>query len=301
VDPRSCRILLAACIFAVAAVATPQVAALGSKRAVERALGAFHAECTPSHELPDDPIVFPGRAGASHLHVFFGNRRTHADTTSGALHRFRGSSCIRDDEAKGAPGPADSSGYWVPAVYVGDHELPATTMGAYYTSGPRNYRKIRSFPPKLRMIAGDSAGQAPQQIGAIRTYLWRCGGETVVPATRYTAPTCAAPDLRLDVLFPDCWDGKHIDSRDHKSHMAYSRPAGSRWECPQSHPVLVPVLKLGLRYHSTGGPRVKLASGPISTSHGDFMNGWSRPELRKLVNRCLKRNKYCGGGDHPAH
>jgi hypothetical protein len=29
--------------------------------------------------------------------------------------------------------------------------------------------------------------------------------------------------LQLDVIFPDCWDGRHLDSPDHKSHMAYSR------------------------------------------------------------------------------
>ena len=290
-------------ILAAAAIITPQVAALNSKSSMslEDALGAFHADCTPSHEAMDDPIVFPGDPGASHLHAFFGNRVTNAAATNATLQRHRATTCVRDDELKGAPGPADSSGYWVPAVYAGAKEVPAEKLGAYYTSGPRRFRSIRPFPSGLRMIAGDAAGQAPQEIGAVRTYTWRCGGRTLVPATRYTAPTCATRDLRLDVLFPDCWDGRHLDSRDHKSHMAYSGPAGSRWECPKSHPVLVPVLRLGLRYKTRGGPRVKLASGPIQTSHGDFMNGWDARELRKLVKRCLNRNKYCGGGDVPAH
>jgi hypothetical protein len=33
-----------------------------------------------------------------------------------------------------------------------------------------------------------------------------------------------------------CWDGKNLDSPDHKSHMAY--PTGNN--CPSTHPVRVP-------------------------------------------------------------
>ena len=249
----------------------------------------------------DDPIVFPNRPGASHLHEFFGNRQTDAATTARALRRRVRTTCIRDDEAKGAPGPADSSAYWVPAVYVGNRRVPAFNFGAYYSSGPRRFRAIKPFPPRLRMIAGDSSGRAPQMIGPSQVYLWECNGATRVPATRYSAPTCATPDLRLQVTFPDCWDGRRLDSRDHKSHMAYSAQAGRRRACPSSHPVAVPVLKLLLRYRTRGGADVKLASGPVQTAHADFMNGWDQRELAKLVRRCLNRNKYCGGIDVPAH
>ena len=27
--------------------------------------------------------------------------------------------------------------------------------------------------------------------------------------------------LRLELMFPSCWNGKDLDSEDHKSHMAY--------------------------------------------------------------------------------
>jgi hypothetical protein len=284
------------------ALLVPAVAALGrGKSAIPPALGAFHADCSATHIAPDDPIVFPNQPGASHLHEFFGNRQTNAATTARALRRRVGTTCIRDDEAKGAPGPADSSAYWVPALYNGDTRIEAFNFGAYYSSGPRRFRQIQPFPSGLRMIAGDAAGRGPQMIGASRVYLWRCGGNTRVPATRSSAPTCATPDLRVDITFPDCWDGRRLDSADHKSHMAYSGQAGARRECPGSHPIAVPILKLGLRYHTTGGPRIKLASGPIQTAHGDFMNGWNRRELAKLVRRCLNKNKYCGGGDVPAH
>ena len=41
----------------------------------------FLADCPFSHRLPDDPIVFPGLPGASHMHSFFGSRVTNAYTT----------------------------------------------------------------------------------------------------------------------------------------------------------------------------------------------------------------------------
>ena len=39
----------------------------------------------------------------------------------------------------------------------------------------------------------------------------------------------------MEVEFPQCWDGVHLDSADHKSHMAY--PNGG---CPADHPVALP-------------------------------------------------------------
>src|SRR4029453_12264389 len=45
----------------------------------------FNATCKYSHSKSDDPIVFPGLAGASHLHSFVGNDATGANTTFGDL------------------------------------------------------------------------------------------------------------------------------------------------------------------------------------------------------------------------
>lgn len=51
----------------------------------------FLAECPYTHRAPDDPIVFPGLPGASHMHSFFGNDTTHAGLTwppwNGAVRR----------------------------------------------------------------------------------------------------------------------------------------------------------------------------------------------------------------------
>ncbi len=47
--------------------------------------------------------------------------------------------------------------------------------------------------------------------------------------------------IRATIIFPSCWDGKNLDSPDHRSHMAYSgRQALAGDSCPSSHPVRVP-------------------------------------------------------------
>ncbi|MEW9511245.1 hypothetical protein [Streptomyces bacillaris] len=45
----------------------------------------FQANCSVTHAAPDDPIVYPGRAGASHDHTFMGNDTTNASSTTASL------------------------------------------------------------------------------------------------------------------------------------------------------------------------------------------------------------------------
>ena len=59
----------------------------------------FNAACTYSHSLKDDPIVFPGLPGASHMHSFIGNRSTDANTTADTLLANAGT------ELRAGPGP----------------------------------------------------------------------------------------------------------------------------------------------------------------------------------------------------
>ncbi len=45
-------------------------------------VGQFVAKCLYSHSAPDDPIVWPGRPGRSHLHDFYGATGTNAGSTA---------------------------------------------------------------------------------------------------------------------------------------------------------------------------------------------------------------------------
>jgi Domain of unknown function (DUF1996) len=298
------RLALAAAVAVAVAVPIVSVAGAPAERTGPLGtIGWFHTDCTFSHRAPDDPIVYPGKPGASHMHDFFGNRSLDANSTPESLLEHLETTCFRGDEV-GAPGiPSDRSAYWVPALYAGGPDpIPPLAVNAGYGVGPpRDYGAIEPFPDDLRVIAGSAAGADPRT-GAARIYLWRCGGQMVTPGTSTSPPICDTPDLRLDINFPDCWDGADSDSANHKSHMAYSQPSGgAAWECPATHPVLVPRLSLKLRYPTTGGPSVRLASGAINTAHADFMNGWDPDKFAELVRDCVNVDKYCGGASIPVH
>lgn len=239
----------------------------------------FIESCRFSHQAPDDPIVFPGRPGASHQHTFVGNRTTSAFSSFGSL-RSGPTTCKRHD---------DTAAYWVPTLYQGT--TPVVPLGAtiYYRRG--TLAEVSAFPNDLRVIAGDASATSPQDM---RITFWSCGIASGVERSA-TVPTC--PDtrgsfLRLHIRFPECWDGRNLDSADHKSHMAYA----TRARCPATHPVEVPQITQIYRYPTRGGEGFSLASGGQLTAHADFVNAWKPGALRKLVDDCLNALVHCGRG-----
>jgi hypothetical protein len=96
--------------------------------------------------------------------------------------------------------------------------------------------------------------------------------------------------------FPQCWNGRDLDSPDHKSHMAYPVNNG----CPASHPVHVPKLRQVLRYPANGDPaRFRLSSGAGFTMHGDFFNAWPEAEMERRVRDCIRPKIKCGVNGTP--
>jgi hypothetical protein len=237
----------------------------------------FVENCRFSHSAPDDPIVFPGRAGASHDHTFVGNRTTSASSTYGSL-RAGTTTCRR---------AADTAGYWVPTLLQGNAPIFPLSATIYYRRG--TLAPVTTFPNNLRVIAGDATATAPQ---GMRVTFWSCGAMSGVPPSS-TVPTCPegrGSFLRLHVRFPSCWDGAQLDSADHKSHMAYA--VGRR--CPSTHPVSVPALTQIFRYPTRGGEGFTLASGAQFSGHADFLNAWRPGALRRLVDECLNALVHCG-------
>jgi hypothetical protein len=264
--------------------------------------GTFYAQCGVSRRAGDDPIVYPRAPGYSHMHDFAGARVTSFSTNRSI--RKGATTCDRPGVKSGPTKTADHSGYWAPTLYDGNKPVRAADPGpgALYFPGARDYRKIRAFPKNLRMIAGSAQAKRTTKSLVAQVYRWSCGGGQVAPpAGPGKAPTCGTY-LQVNIRFPDCWDGVHSDSRDHRSHMAYSdqvTTGGNRRVCPADHPVLVPMLELEIRYPTTGGPNVRLAAGDLRTTHADFMNGWDQAQLKRLISRCLNKDLYCGGGDYP--
>jgi Domain of unknown function (DUF1996) len=246
----------------------------------------------------DDPIVFPGRPGASHLHVFFGNTGINYASTQASIETSGNSTC--------AGGIANRSGYWVPAIIDtrDGRPLVPTDILVYYKTDPMPGNRVQIPPAGLRMVAGnaDSSGPVPHTD-------WGCLTNTTEQRGSSIPTNCSVGNtVEMTVTFPSCWDGINLDAPDHKSHMAY--PVGDRTSptgmgCPASHPVQLPEITEKVRYKVTAADatsRWRLSSDNYSTSlpggysvHADWFNGWDRTTLQTFVQRCLQANRDCHG------
>lgn len=259
---RQLRIALVVALLGLLVVPTPA-------RAVD---GEFHVSCNFSHRAPDDPIVYPGDPGASHMHTFFGNRSTDAGSTYRSMRRARTTCSIA----------ADASGYWIPSLV--DHRgrmVAPRSMTAYYRARSR----VQPPPRNLRMIAGGDTAR-------LKIAGYSCGGgdaESSMPLD------CGNTYLKGVVVFPSCWNGRDLDSRDHRSHMAYPSGRG----CPARFPVRIPKISYHITFGVYDGTGYTLSSDSMMdmrhgmSLHADFWNAWAQPALARVVDRCLNGSLSC--------
>jgi Domain of unknown function (DUF1996) len=276
------RHAIAAAVLAAIAAAVPFTLSASAENAAKGQRGFFNSPCAFTHRAMDDPIVFPGTPGASHSHDFFGNVSTDAYSTLDSMNATA-TTCRR---------AGDRAGYWVPTLYKGKKTVKAMRANVYYRTARRSPTSIEPFPAGLQVIAGDAKATGPQDPRKVR---WGCTGEAK-PKGSKKAPRCPkGTKLRLSIVFPDCWNGRDLDSADHKSHLTYAtRIGGGLRGCPPSHPRAVPSLVLNVPYKTRGGHGLKLASGPLYTAHGDFFNAWEPAALEQLVHDCLNADVHCG-------
>ncbi len=247
----------------------------------------FVVSCPFTHRLPDDPIVHPGQPGASHLHDFFGNRSTDASSTFDSMVGA-GTTCAR---------VGDTAGYWMPTVYQNGVVVKPLQATVYYRDMATDPASVRSFPPDFRMVAGNHDATSPQRPLLVG---WACRHANDGLKGRWTSdvPSCALNEnLVFRVRFPDCWNGRDLDTADHMSHVAYSKNG----VCPSRFPVSVPRVSMTVAYASMGGSGVTLSSGSALTGHADFWNTWDQAALDGLVSSCLQAGVHCGFGTaaHP--
>jgi hypothetical protein len=239
--------------------------------------GSFNTPCAYSHSADDDPIVHAGMAGMSHRHDFFGAVTTSASSEPTSL--LAGDTTCRS--------VADHSAYWAPSLLAGGVPLEPIEVNAYYRV-PVGADAAQVTPPPngLEMIAGSASATEAQDTAIVS---WACGSST----DRSPVPLeCSAgAEQRLRLRFDPCWDGEHLRSADHVSHLAALGPDGS---CPETHPVLIPEITLELRYPSDGsGAPLSLASGPVTGGHGDVLLAWDEDHIAAEVATCLAHNRNC--------
>jgi len=262
--------------------------------------GNFRQICEFSHLGYNDPIVNPGQPGAAHLHMFFGNTMTNASSTYASLRATGDGTCNG--------GPLNRTGYWMPAVHNarGDVVVPdyfALYYKANIGSGPSYQdaiRSVRTYPPGLKMLAGTVMGDAAPST----RFDWYC--DTTQNKSQ-RIPNCPTGERVGVVLqFPTCWNGRDLDSPNHRDHMAYLEyGATSRAACPSSHPVLLPEFTLGAWFTHDGDsrnwylssdrmPGMTYANG--SSFHSDWFGAWDPTIEDRFVRTCINGMRNCQDG-----
>ena len=237
--------------------------------------GQFHTACRLTKAAMDDPIVFPNQPGASHLHDFFGNLTTNASSTLASLLQG-GTSCSFS---------ADTAAYWVPALIApGGTVVAPDRITAYYLRGDVS-SSVAPFPTGLKIVAGGDTHN-------LKAAGYACGEGMPVSSVPLN---CGRGQLRSVIAFPSCWDGSHIDSSDHRSHMAYPSGRG----CPRGFSIRVPRLVIHVRYPVSNGEGYGLSSdaGYHTTNgmslHADFFMAWNQTAFAQLVQSCLNGRGSC--------
>jgi hypothetical protein len=256
-------------------------------------VGAFRDDCGFAKFDFNDPIVFPGQAEASHLHLFFGNTAVTESSTPTSIQTTGNSTC--------SGGTLNRSAYWLPAMIDNATHLPVrpTRNNVYYKTGYNGIKPatVQPVPPGLVMITG-SAKNTARGVNPVR---FACESETDVGSWQPNIPSCPAGyELVMEITFPQCWDGVHLDSSDHASHMA--NPVNSA--CPADHPVPIPVVSYNVHYSITtpnASANYQLSSDNYDvrngnagySAHADYIYGWDTPTMNTFVTSCLNTSSDC--------
>lgn len=252
-------------------------------------IGAFREPCDYSHMAPDDPIVYPNRPGAAHLHTFFGNTQVSASSTVDSIMDQGNSTC--------AGGTLNRTAYWIPSLIDIRTGQPMAPTGAifYYKQGYLGVASgaMQEFPKGLRMIVGDSKNTNP--VGGFALSL-RCASGS--GGNHSSMPSCPIGDaVVFGLVFPQCWDGINLDSPDHISHMAYATGGG----CPTTHPVPLPEITMNVSYKVTEANSAafwRLSSDNNAfpggySLHADWFNGWDPAINKTFLSECVNKKTDC--------
>jgi len=250
--------------------------------------GAFRVVCDYSHMNFDDAIVFPGQPWKAHLHAYFGNTGANYASTSESIRTTGNSTCTG--------GIMNRSAYWMPAIIDSSNNAPVKPRIAqmYYKHGV-----VQTIPRGLRMISGDMKRTTSVSTAWERKAWFECNG--VYANHQDNLIACGqGSELTLTVAFPPCWDGKNLDSPNHKDHMAF----GENGVCPATHPKKLPTITMKTYYpvtKATGTATWRLSSDNYAKSgynagysaHADFMMGWDEAIHKVTVDRCINPAKDC--------
>ncbi|KZW02977.1 hypothetical protein EXIGLDRAFT_664593 [Exidia glandulosa HHB12029] len=261
-----------------------------------------------------DPIVSPGVA-SNHLHVVHGGSNFGLNVTFDGL---RNSACTSCEIAN------DKSNYWTPSLWFQDPTTkkfePVNGGGilVYYLQRGDFATNLTTFPAGFRMLAGDmtlrskkyAENEGSQGELRERAMKWSClrytGGVTGYDGYGFPNTRCEA-GFQSRLHMPNCWDGKNLDSADHRSHVAYMSIMDNG-KCPDTHPVNL-ITMFYEQTWDTGDfdarwdpavnrwPFVWSHGDPTGYGyHGDFVMGWDVNTLQGAIINCNNQTPDTAAG-----
>lgn len=282
------------------------------KSAAPDVVGAFRFGCGAAGLGRFDPKVWPGdTTGKSHGHQFYGNLEITPFSTYETLRVKGRSTCGYDEQ------PLNRSAYWEPWMEDGegsvvnqDHSTiyykraPANSLACTDPTNPHYKGICTPLPNGIFFIFGFDFITGTPKTGEPQ---WGCLDPTGKPFYAGDIPTAVASGLCVPggrmvsrKVAPSCWDGKRLDSANHRDHVAYATfmsPLNGRLICnPTTHPYVIPQFTLitsrqiklddrpGNWRVSSDASRPHLPRG--STDHADFFMAWD-PDIKFVWNEAL--------------
>ncbi|AXX32791.1 DUF1996 domain-containing protein [Actinosynnema pretiosum subsp. pretiosum] len=259
--------------------------------------GTFTISCGRNegrHLNADNVVISPGRPnGAHHTHEYVGNESTDYASTDSSLAASP-TTCAHEDR----------SAYYWPVLRLTDttgHDEHQPGGGVHGNTGevlpPEEvvvtYRgnaagRVLGMPAGLRLITGDPAAFTN---GGGRAR-WGCVGVDRV-TDRY--PRCeAGSGVERTFEFPSCWDGRNVDSVNHRGHAVF--PLGGQ-VCPAGT-FPVPALTVRVVYRVPEGRPYAIDSFPEQlrdprTDHAMLVSALPGG-LAERIRGCLNRGEVCG-------
>ncbi|GAA0362666.1 hypothetical protein GCM10009541_01170 [Micromonospora gifhornensis] len=272
--------------------------------AVGAATGSYTWDCGRNengHRNTVNVVSAPGYPGpAHHVHDYVGNLSTDVDSTIESLADGE-TSCrngdlstyfwpvlrlVDEEPADGHDGP--TGGYDGPTDGHGGRIQVPSAFTLTYRGNPQG--NVVPMPRLLRGTVGDAA--AITNGGARARATWTCDSTPDRRTTSY--PVCPPGDQVVRIHdFPSCWDGRHLDTPDHRAHLVFPTVDGG---CPKGT-FPVPQLRLVAAYDLPTGKRFQIdafdgqRNSPL-TDHAFFVN-LMPDELMARVVGCLNSGRTC--------
>ncbi|RYP04221.1 hypothetical protein DL764_004611 [Monosporascus ibericus] len=276
-------------------IAATVLSAAGSAYAQD-VYDTFTVNCQPLTVQRRDPIVSPGAHLSDHVHAVIGGTNFFAGTTPANALTSTATTCDKE---------LDHSIYWVPQLYhiTPDNRYEMVKFegsAVYYQNRACDYQPgrttcpsfktnfARPFPEGLQMVAGNpmkrTFDQSDIEQRAVNHLCLLRGGGSVQTSS---LPLEQCLYIRSQVTLPSCWNGRDLDSPNHKSHMSYPDPRYGDYNggvCPESHPIALITIFYEFFFNTAkyNDRNFVFAQGDKTGYgfHGDFVNGWT--DLRRL-------------------